>query len=82
MVRHGEPGTRRATPTLPKLGRMEDLVLDLWYKNAVIYCLDVATLMDADGRRAMGRRAREHVIERYTWARCAELLERVYEEIA
>jgi glycosyltransferase involved in cell wall biosynthesis len=40
------------------------------------------TVMDADRRREMGRRAREHVIERYTWARCAELLERAYEEIA
>ena len=24
-------------------------MLDLWYKNAVIYCLDVETFMDADG---------------------------------
>jgi glycosyltransferase involved in cell wall biosynthesis len=40
------------------------------------------TLMDADDRRDMGRRAREHVIEHYTWARCAELLEAVYGEIA
>jgi alpha-glucosidase len=25
------------------------VIKDLWYKNAVIYCLDVATYMDADG---------------------------------
>jgi glycosyltransferase involved in cell wall biosynthesis len=39
------------------------------------------TLVDAGvaGRRAMGERAREHVTEHYTWARSAELLERVYE---
>jgi hypothetical protein len=24
-------------------------VIDLWYKNAVIYCLDVETFMDSDG---------------------------------
>jgi D-inositol-3-phosphate glycosyltransferase len=37
-------------------------------------------LVDAgpDGRRRMGEAAREHVVKRYTWARCAELLERAY----
>ena len=25
------------------------MISDLWYKNAVIYCLSVATFMDADG---------------------------------
>src|SRR5947209_6977392 len=25
------------------------LIKDLWYKNAVIYCLDVSTFMDANG---------------------------------
>ena len=25
------------------------MIKDLWYKNAVIYCLDVATYMDSDG---------------------------------
>jgi maltose alpha-D-glucosyltransferase/alpha-amylase len=25
------------------------VVIDLWYKNAIIYCLDVETFMDADG---------------------------------
>ena len=34
-----------------------------------------------DGRREMGERARAHVIERYTWARSAELLEAVYREV-
>ena len=24
-------------------------MLDLWYKNAVLYCLDVETYMDANG---------------------------------
>src|SRR4051794_12834718 len=28
---------------------MEDLMLDLWYKNAVIYCLDVDTYQDSNG---------------------------------
>jgi maltose alpha-D-glucosyltransferase/alpha-amylase len=28
---------------------MEGLVLDLWYKNAVIYCLDVDTFQDSNG---------------------------------
>jgi glycosyltransferase involved in cell wall biosynthesis len=31
-----------------------------------------------DGRRTMGEAARAHVVERYTWARCAELLEDAY----
>jgi glycosyltransferase involved in cell wall biosynthesis len=39
-------------------------------------------LMDAGGRRRMGEQARAHVVERYSWTRCAELLEAVYEEIA
>jgi maltose alpha-D-glucosyltransferase/alpha-amylase len=25
------------------------MIKDLWYKNAAIYCLDVATYMDSDG---------------------------------
>ena len=25
------------------------MIKDLWYKNAIIYCLDVATYMDANG---------------------------------
>ena len=25
------------------------MIDDLWYKNAIFYCLDVATFMDADG---------------------------------
>lgn len=25
------------------------MINDLWYKNAIVYCLDVATFMDADG---------------------------------
>ncbi len=25
------------------------MINDLWYKNAIIYCLSVATYMDADG---------------------------------
>ena len=25
------------------------MINDLWYKNAVIYCLSVGTYMDADG---------------------------------
>jgi glycosyltransferase involved in cell wall biosynthesis len=32
----------------------------------------------ADGRHRMGEAAREHVAERYTWARCAELLDDAY----
>ena len=37
-------------------------------------------LLDAgpDARRRMGEAARAHVAERYTWARCAELLEAAY----
>jgi maltose alpha-D-glucosyltransferase / alpha-amylase len=30
-------------------GGGEGLMLDLWYKNAVIYCLDVETFMDSNG---------------------------------
>lgn len=29
--------------------RRESMINDLWYKNAVIYCLSVSTYMDADG---------------------------------
>ncbi len=36
----------------------------------------------ADGRRRMGEQARAHVVDRYTWARSAELLEAVYREVA
>ena len=25
------------------------MINDLWYKNAIIYCLSVSTFMDADG---------------------------------
>lgn len=25
------------------------MIKDLWYKNAVVYCLSVETFMDADG---------------------------------
>ncbi len=28
---------------------MIDLMVDLWYKNAIVYCLDVETFMDANG---------------------------------
>jgi glycosyltransferase involved in cell wall biosynthesis len=40
-------------------------------------------LVDAcpDGRRRMGELAREHVVQRYTWARGAELLEAVYRDV-
>ena len=43
----------------------------------------VRALVDAgaDGRHRMGDAARAHVVEHYTWARCAELLEAVYEEV-
>ena len=43
----------------------------------------VRALVDAgrDGRRRKGEAARAHVVEHYAWARCAELLEAVYEEI-
>jgi glycosyltransferase involved in cell wall biosynthesis len=37
--------------------------------------------VDREGRRAMGARGRETVLARYTWARSAELLERVYREL-
>ena len=44
----------------------------------------IRALVDAgaDGRRRMGEQARAHAVEHYAWARCAELLEAVYEEIA
>ena len=43
----------------------------------------VRALIDAgpDGRRRMGEQARAHVVEHYSWTRCAELLEAVYAEI-
>ncbi len=28
---------------------------DLWYKNAVLYCLDVEKYMDTDGGNALNR---------------------------
>ena len=31
----------------PRFGA--ELINDLWYKNAIVYCLSVATYMDADG---------------------------------
>src|SRR3984885_4372635 len=38
------------TPQNPKLRlKVRPMINDLWYKNAVIYCLSVATYMDANG---------------------------------
>ena len=37
---------------MPMVGRMRDnpsMINDLWYKNAIIYCLSVGTYMDANG---------------------------------
>ncbi len=31
----------------PRFGA--ELINDLWYKNAIVYCLSVSTYMDADG---------------------------------
>jgi glycosyltransferase involved in cell wall biosynthesis len=44
----------------------------------------IRALVDAgpDGRRRMGEQARAHVVDRYAWARGAELLEAVYREVA
>jgi hypothetical protein len=39
------------------------MIDDLWYKNAVFYCLNVGTFMDANGDDARGARpwhARDH----------------------
>jgi len=40
-------------------------------------------LVDAgpEGRRRMGEAARAHVVEHYSWTRCAELLEAAYEAV-
>jgi maltose alpha-D-glucosyltransferase/alpha-amylase len=35
--------------TSPPLSRLTRMITDLWYKNAVIYCLSVSTFMDANG---------------------------------
>src|SRR3954467_12094355 len=35
------------TPHLPGPG--DRMIQDLWYKNAVVYCLDVETFMDGNG---------------------------------
>ncbi len=61
MSRDGEHGVHVAP------GDLDDLVRG------------VRALVDAgpDGRRRMGEAARAHVVEHYTWARCAELLEAV-----
>ena len=40
---------RPVHPRSVEAGAQEALVLDLWYKNAVIYCLDVDTFMDGNG---------------------------------
>jgi maltose alpha-D-glucosyltransferase/alpha-amylase len=44
-----ESGTACAFPDRWNDGAQEDLVLDLWYKNAVVYCVDVDTYMDSNG---------------------------------
>src|SRR3954453_3646821 len=41
----GSMTTRLNTP----LFRSPELINDLWYKNAIVYCLSVSTYMDADG---------------------------------
>ena len=46
-------------------GDLDDLV------RGCARCVDAGP----DGRRRMGEQARAHVVERYSWARCAELLE-------
>jgi maltose alpha-D-glucosyltransferase/alpha-amylase len=45
------PGVKRATAAAarPAGKRPTPAINDLWYKNAVIYCLSVATFMDANG---------------------------------
>ena len=53
---------RRQAPTIPSESRLIDatrlrhnhgpkghMIDDLWYKNAVFYCLSVGSFMDADG---------------------------------
>ena len=37
-------GTRKRAPE-----QRPDVIPDLWYKNAVVYCLDVGTFMDSNG---------------------------------
>ena len=42
--------TRSASEVLPELGAREpQATSDLWWKNAVVYCLDVETFLDGDG---------------------------------
>jgi maltose alpha-D-glucosyltransferase/alpha-amylase len=49
LVAHArEPSTARHAPA-PMLGEQPDVIPDLWFKNAIIYNLDVRSYMDADG---------------------------------
>jgi maltose alpha-D-glucosyltransferase / alpha-amylase len=45
----GRLGRRSSRPGYAVSGRPTPAINDLWYKNAVIYCLSVGTYMDANG---------------------------------
>ena len=44
-----EPGALPAAYCSVQIERHRPMINDLWYKNAVIYCLSVGTFMDANG---------------------------------
>jgi trehalose synthase len=48
-VDEADPMSKDPPPSLSRSGVGLDVTADLWWKNAIIYCLDVQTFADSDG---------------------------------